>query len=54
MDLHLSQLQYKEVIGVSQGQRFGYLREVELDADTGRITALVLPRRRPTWLSMKY
>ncbi len=46
MDLHLSQLQYKEVIGVSQGQRFGYLREVELDADTGRITALVLPGRR--------
>ncbi len=41
----ISDLRYKEVIDLKTGQRLGCVRDAEVDADTGRVTALVIPGR---------
>lgn len=41
----ISDLRYKEVIDLHTGQRLGCARDAEVDADTGRVTALVIPGR---------
>lgn len=46
MDTRVTDLRYKEVISVSDGTRFGYVGDLELDVETGRVKALVLPGRR--------
>ncbi len=46
MDTRVTDLRYKEVISVSDGSRFGYVGDLELDVETGRVKALVLPGRR--------
>ncbi len=46
MDTRVTELRYKEVISVSDGSRFGYVGDLELDVETGRVKALVLPGRR--------
>lgn len=38
-----SALRCKEVINVSDGSRLGYVSDLELDLETGRILALVVP-----------
>ncbi|MBQ0133853.1 MAG: YlmC/YmxH family sporulation protein [Clostridiales bacterium] len=43
MELRLQDLRYREVINTRTGQRLGYVSDVLLDADTGRITALLVP-----------
>ena len=35
----------KEIINVTDGSRFGYVGDVEVDLDTGQICALVVPGR---------
>lgn len=45
LDKRLNQLRDKEIINVSDGCRFGYVNDLELDLDTGRITALVVHGR---------
>ena len=45
MENRLSQLRYKEVVSVSDGSRFGFVGDMEVDLDTGRVTALVVPGR---------
>ena len=39
----LSELRCKEVICLSSGSRLGYVSDLELDIDCGRVVALVLP-----------
>lgn len=38
-----SDFRQKEVINVSDGKRLGFVSDIELDLDTGRIEAIVLP-----------
>ena len=45
MENRLAQLRYKEVVSVSDGSRFGFVGDMEVDLDTGRVTALVVPGR---------
>jgi len=35
----------KEVINLSDGARLGYVRDVELDTESGQITTLIIPGR---------
>jgi YlmC/YmxH family sporulation protein len=39
----LSNLRCKEVINVSDGSRLGYVSDVELERETGRVVALIVP-----------
>lgn len=45
MDVRLGDLRYKEVINISDGTRYGYVGDVELDVETGRVRAIVVPGR---------
>ena len=45
MENRVAQLRYKEVVSVSDGSRFGFVGDMEVDLDTGRVTALVVPGR---------
>ena len=46
MDTRIAQLRYKEVICVADGSRLGYVGDLEVDLETGRVRALVIPGRR--------
>ncbi len=46
MVCRIEELQYKEVIDVSDGTRYGFVHDVELDPDRGSIEAVVV-RGRP-------
>lgn len=43
MALRFSELRCKEVINVSDGARLGYVSDLELDCEAGRVLALVVP-----------
>lgn len=43
MECTLKDLRYKEVISVSDGTRFGYVGDLEVDVDSGQIRALIIP-----------
>jgi YlmC/YmxH family sporulation protein len=47
----LEELRYKEVIDIGDGSRYGFVGDVEFDADTGAIQALVIPGRL-RWLGL--
>jgi len=36
-------LKLKEVISVIDGKRMGHITDIEIDVDTGRLTAIVVP-----------
>ena len=36
---------YKEIINVSDGSRYGWVGDVEVDLDSGQVRALVVPGR---------
>ena len=46
MKTSLLELRCKEVISLSDGSRFGYIGDLELELETGRIQALIIPGRR--------
>ena len=46
MGTRMEELRYKEVISLADGSRFGYIGDVELDLESGRVLALVVPGRR--------
>lgn len=46
MKIRLEELRYKEVISVTDGCRFGFVEDAELELDDGRVTALIIPGRR--------
>lgn len=45
MESRIAELRYKEIINVSDGCRFGYVGDVEVDLDTGKVRSLVVPGR---------
>ena len=40
--IKLSELQMKEIIVINTGRRLGHLSDLEIDADVGRITSLII------------
>ena len=45
MKSRIADLRCKEIINVTDGSRFGYVGDVEVELDTGKICALVVPGR---------
>ena len=43
MAIRFSELRNKEIIHVCEGTRLGYLNDVCIDTDTGRVTAIMVP-----------
>ena len=43
MRCRISDLRCKEVINIATGARFGYVGDVELDLEDGKICALIVP-----------
>lgn len=39
----MSELRCKEVINICDGGRLGFVQDLELDLDSGRVTALLVP-----------
>ena len=42
MDCRISELQYKEVVDITDGTRYGFIGDLELDADTGNIRNVII------------
>ena len=45
MDSRISELRDKEIIGVADGCRYGYVGDLEFDLQSGQVRALVVPGR---------
>ena len=45
MESRVTELRDKEIINISDGCRFGYVGDVEVDLETGQVKALVVPGR---------
>ena len=45
MECRVSELRYKEIINVSDGSRYGWVGDVEVDLESGQDRALVVPGR---------
>ena len=45
IECRVSELRYKEIINVSDGSRYGWVGDVEVDLDSGQVRALVVPGR---------
>ena len=45
MECRVSELRYKEIINVSDGSRYGWVGDVEVNLDSGQVRALVVPGR---------
>ena len=45
METRIAELRYKEVISVTDGCRFGYVGDMEVDLESGQVRALVVPGR---------
>jgi YlmC/YmxH family sporulation protein len=43
MILRASELRVKEVVSVNDGKRLGYIFDLEIDMDTGKILSFVIP-----------
>lgn len=59
MDSRIGELRCKEVINVTDGSRYGYVGDAEVDLETGQIQALIVPGhlrlfgllgREPEWV----
>ena len=46
METRIAELRWKEVIGLRDGSRFGYVEDMEVDLESGQVLALVVPGRR--------
>lgn len=46
METRIAELRWKEVIGVRDGNRFGYVEDMEVDLESGQVRSLVVPGRR--------
>ena len=51
MICRMAQLQYKEVIDITDGTRYGFVGDVELNSDRGSIEGIVV-RGRPRLLGL--
>ena len=45
MDTRVGELRCKEVINVTDGSRYGYVGDAEVDLETGQIRTLIVPGR---------
>lgn len=45
METRMGELRWKEVINVTDGTRYGYVGDAEVELSTGQIRALVVPGR---------
>ena len=45
MECRVSELRYKEITNVSDGSRYGWVGDVEVDLESGQVRALVVPGR---------
>lgn len=45
METRIGELRCKEVINMTDGSRYGYVGDAEVDLETGKIRALVVPGR---------
>ncbi len=45
MDSRIGELRCKEVINVTDGSRYGYVGDAEVDLESGQIQALIVPGR---------
>ena len=45
MNNRVTHLRDKELINVNSGSRYGYVGDLEIDLETGRVLALVVPGR---------
>lgn len=43
MNYRIADMRCKEVINISDGERMGYIYDLMFSAETGRITAVILP-----------
>ncbi|WP_204900079.1 YlmC/YmxH family sporulation protein [Pseudoflavonifractor capillosus] len=41
----ISELQYKEIIDIADGTRYGYIGDVEIDVQTGAIQSVIISGR---------
>ena len=41
----MAELKYKEVVNIADGGRFGFVGDVEIDIQDGRVRALLIPGR---------
>ena len=46
MTYRVSELQDKEIVDIADGARYGYLADLEIDGDTGALSALVVTGQR--------
>jgi len=42
--LRTSELQVKDVINIADGRRLGWMRDIEVDLERGRVTAIIVPQ----------
>lgn len=49
MTYRISELQDKEIVDIADGTRYGYLADVEIDGDSGALSALVVTGQRRIW-----
>ena len=47
----ITDLSYKEVYDMDTGRRLGYVRDAEIDPETGKVTALIIPGKL-RWLGL--
>jgi len=52
MFCRISELQYKEVVNINNGERYGFVRDLELDTETGYIRQVIIPGKHRLWGSM--
>ena len=45
MNCRLEELRYKEIIDIGDGSRYGFIGDVEIEADTGVVKSLIIPGR---------
>ena len=49
MICRIAELQYKEVIDITNGTRYGFVSDVELDLDRGSIESVIIRGRPRLW-----
>ncbi len=45
MDCRITELRNREIINIDSGSRYGYVGDIQIDLESGRIHALVVPGR---------
>ncbi len=45
MDCRITELRNREIIDIDSGSRYGYVGDIQIDLENGRIHALVIPGR---------